>query len=168
MTLHIHKHPFWAHREARTNGISHELEILPSKIRRHSVSYSPCTAPLCSLESSEMHGAARNLEPDEINHHSLDMILLPSSSLQCPFWAPFFSFVGVERDLACRSPFVLLYQPRMIDGVECGAVCGMGGRGTPNTRRKRALVSLCQPRIQHDPTSSRTRTAVTGSRRITA
>jgi hypothetical protein len=41
-------------------------------------------------------------------------------------------------------------------------------RGNRSTRRKPAPVPLCQPQIPHDLTRARTRTAVVGSRRLTA
>jgi hypothetical protein len=45
----------------------------------------------------------------------------------------------------------LLYQTRMIDDDECGAVGGMRiGRGNRSTRRKPAPVPLCPPQIPHD------------------
>jgi hypothetical protein len=37
----------------------------------------------------------------------------------------------------------LLYQPRMIDDDECGAVGGIIGRGNRSTRRKPDPVPLC-------------------------
>jgi hypothetical protein len=63
----------------------------------------------------------------------------------------------------------LLYQPRMIDDDDYGAVGGMKiGRGNRSTRRKPAPVALCPPQIPHDPTWDRTRAAVVGSQRLTA
>jgi hypothetical protein len=47
----------------------------------------------------------------------------------------------------------LLYHPRMIDDVNCGAIGGMKiGRGNRSTRRKPAPASLCPPQIPHDQT----------------
>jgi hypothetical protein len=47
----------------------------------------------------------------------------------------------------------LLYQPRMTDDNECGAVDGTGiGRGDGRTRRKPSPVSRCPPQIPHDLT----------------
>jgi hypothetical protein len=45
----------------------------------------------------------------------------------------------------------LLYQPRMLDDDDYGAVGGMRiGRGNRSTRRKPAPVPLCPPQIPHD------------------
>jgi hypothetical protein len=45
----------------------------------------------------------------------------------------------------------LLYQPRMIDDDDYGAVGGMRiGRENRSTRRKHAPVPLCTPQIPHD------------------
>jgi hypothetical protein len=45
----------------------------------------------------------------------------------------------------------LLYQPRMIDEDDYGAVGGMRiGWGNRSTRRKPASVPLCPPQIPHD------------------
>jgi hypothetical protein len=45
----------------------------------------------------------------------------------------------------------LLYQPRIIDDDDYGAVGGMKiGRGNRSTRRKPAPVPLCPPQIPHD------------------
>jgi hypothetical protein len=53
--------------------------------------------------------------------------------------------------LVRRPLFGLLYQPRMIDDDECGAVGGKRlGRGNRSTRRKPAPVPLCPPQIPHD------------------
>jgi hypothetical protein len=63
----------------------------------------------------------------------------------------------------------LLYQPQMIDDGDCGAIGGMKiGRGNPNTRRKPAPTPFYPPQIRHDQTRARTRTAVVGSKRLTA
>jgi hypothetical protein len=70
--------------------------------------------------------------------------------------------------LVRRPLFGLLYQPRMIDDDECGAVGGMKiGRGNRSTRRKPAPVPLCLPQITHDLTWARTRAAAVGSQRLT-
>jgi hypothetical protein len=63
----------------------------------------------------------------------------------------------------------LLYQPRMIDYVDYGAVGAMRmGRGNRSTRRKPAPVPLWPPQIPHDLTSDRTRAAAVGSQQLTA
>jgi hypothetical protein len=52
----------------------------------------------------------------------------------------------------------LLYQPRMIDDDDYGAVGGMRiARGNRSTRRKPAPVPLCPSQIPHDLTWDRTR-----------
>jgi hypothetical protein len=65
-----------------------------------------------------------------------------------------------------RRPLISsLYQTRMIDDVECGAVGGMRiGRGNRRTRRKPAPVPLCPAQIPHDLTWARTWAAAVGSR----
>jgi hypothetical protein len=63
----------------------------------------------------------------------------------------------------------LLYQSRLIDGDEYGAVGGMRiGRGNRSTRRKPGPVPLCPPQIPHDLTCDRTRPAAVGIQRLTA
>jgi hypothetical protein len=61
----------------------------------------------------------------------------------------FFKFLAVGWDWVhlLRRPLIgLLYQPRMIDDAEYGAVGGMRiGRGNRSSRRKPAPVPLCQP-----------------------
>jgi hypothetical protein len=57
----------------------------------------------------------------------------------------------------------LLYQPRIMDNDECGAVGGMIGRGHRITRRKPAPVPLCPPQIPHDLTRALTMVAAVGS-----
>jgi hypothetical protein len=81
-------------------------------------------------------------------------------------------FVVVGWDwvhLVRRPLFGLLYQPRMIDDVECGAVGVMRiGRVNRSTRRKPAPVPLCPPQIPHDLNWARTGVATVGSQRLTA
>jgi hypothetical protein len=63
----------------------------------------------------------------------------------------------------------LLYQPKMIDDGDFGAIDEMKtGRGNRNTRRKPAPPPLCPPQIPHDQTRARTRAAAVGSQRLTA
>jgi hypothetical protein len=63
----------------------------------------------------------------------------------------------------------LLYQARMIDDGDCGAIGGMKiDRGHRSTRRKPAPAPLCPPQIPHDQNRARTRAAAVGSRRLTA
>jgi hypothetical protein len=51
----------------------------------------------------------------------------------------------------------LLYQPRMIDDGDCGAIGGMKiDRGNRSTLRKPAPAPLCPPQIPHDLTWART------------
>jgi hypothetical protein len=62
-----------------------------------------------------------------------------------------------------RPLISLLYQPRMIDDDERGAVGGMSiGRGNRSTLRKLAPVPLCPPQIPRDLTWVRNRTAHCG------
>jgi hypothetical protein len=71
----------------------------------------------------------------------------------------FYSFLGWgETFRLARQPLIcLLYQARMTDDDECGAVGGMRmGRGNRSTRRKPAIVSLCRQQIPHDLTWTRT------------
>jgi hypothetical protein len=71
--------------------------------------------------------------------------------------------------LVLRSLTGLLYQLRMVDDDECGAVGGIWiGRGNRSTRIKPAPVPLCPPQIPHKLTWARTRVATIGSRRLTA
>jgi hypothetical protein len=63
----------------------------------------------------------------------------------------------------------LLYQPRMIDDDDYGAVGGMMiGRGNRSTRRKPAPVLICPPQIPHDLTWDRIRADAVESQRLTA
>jgi hypothetical protein len=79
------------------------------------------------------------------------------------------SWGGVEPSpLLLRPLNGLLYQPRMMDGDECGAVGRMIGRGNRSTRRKPAPMPHFPPQIPHDPTRARTRAAPVGIRRLTA
>jgi hypothetical protein len=73
------------------------------------------------------------------------------------------------RPLGTSATVGLLYQPRMIDNNDYGAVGGMRiGRGNRSTRRKPAPVPLFPPQISQDLTWDRTRAAAVGSRRLTA
>jgi hypothetical protein len=63
----------------------------------------------------------------------------------------------------------LLYQPRMIDDGDCGAIGGMKiGKGNRSTRRNPAPAPLCPPQIPHIFTRTRNRAAAVGSQRLTA
>jgi hypothetical protein len=63
----------------------------------------------------------------------------------------------------------LLYQPRMMDDDDYGAVGGMRiGRVNRSTRGKPASVPLRPPQIPHDLTWDRTRAAAVESQRLTA
>jgi hypothetical protein len=81
------------------------------------------------------------------------------------------TFFGVGWDcvhLVRRQLFGLLYQSRIIDDDDCGAVGGMRiGRGNLSTRRKPASASVCPPQIPHDRTWDLTQAAAVGSRRLT-
>jgi hypothetical protein len=80
------------------------------------------------------------------------------------------SLGGVRLNpLGTSATVCLLYQPRMIDVDDYGAVGGMRiGRGNRRTRRKPAPVPLCPPQIPHDLTWDRIRAAVVGNQRLTA
>jgi hypothetical protein len=84
----------------------------------------------------------------------------------------FFKFLGVGWDcihLVHRQIIGLLYQPRMIDDDECGAVGGMRiGRGNRSTRRKTGPVPFCPPQIPHDLNWARIRAATVESRWLSA
>jgi hypothetical protein len=61
----------------------------------------------------------------------------------------------------------LLYQPRMIDDCDCGAIGGIKiGKGNRSTRRKPAPAPLRPPQIPLEQT--RTQAAAVGSQRLTA
>jgi hypothetical protein len=62
----------------------------------------------------------------------------------------------------------LLYQSRMMDDDECGAVDRMTGRGNRSTRRISAPVPLCSPQIPHGLIRDLTQATAVGTRRLTA
>jgi hypothetical protein len=95
-------------------------------------------------------------------------IILPCNSDSVVFFLV--SLGGVRLSTLGSSATVgLLYQPRMLDDDDYGAVGGMRiGRGNRSTRRKPAPVPLCPPQIPHNLTWDRTRAAAVGSRRLTA
>jgi hypothetical protein len=71
--------------------------------------------------------------------------------------------------LGTAATISLLYQPRMIDDGDCGAIGGMRtGRENRSIRRKPAPVPLCQRQILHDLTRARIRAAAVGNQRLTA
>jgi hypothetical protein len=71
--------------------------------------------------------------------------------------------------LVRRPLTALLYQPRMIEDDECGAVGGMRiGRGNRSTWRKPSSMPLCPPQVPYDLTWALTRAAALGTRRLTA
>jgi hypothetical protein len=87
-------------------------------------------------------------------------------------WFSFF-LVSLGRvrlsPLGTSATVGLLYQPRMIDDDDYGAVGGMRiGRGNRSTRRKPDPVPLCPPQIPHDLTWDGTRAGAVGSQRLTA
>jgi hypothetical protein len=73
----------------------------------------------------------------------------------------------ITLTLTLRPLFGQLYQLRMIDDDECGAVGEVSGRGNRNTRRKPAPLPFCPPQIPQDLTWARTRVAALGIRRLT-
>jgi hypothetical protein len=77
--------------------------------------------------------------------------------------------LGGVSPLGMLATVSLLYQPRMIDDDDYGAVGGMRiGGGNRSTQRKPAPVPLCPPQIPHHLTWDRTRAAAVGSQRLTA
>jgi hypothetical protein len=98
-------------------------------------------------------------------------ILYCFPSFHC-FHYPFFMCLGMGWDwvhLVRLLPFGLLYQPRMMDDDECGAIGWMRiGRGKRSTRRKPATVLFGSPQIPYVLTRARIRVDPMGSRRLTA
>jgi hypothetical protein len=82
----------------------------------------------------------------------------------------FITLSGVRLSPLCTAATTgLLYQLRMTDDGDCGAISGMKiGRGKRSTRRKPTPVSFCTSKVPHDQTRARTRAAALGSRRLTA
>jgi hypothetical protein len=81
---------------------------------------------------------------------------------QLPKCSSFFFLVSlggvILGPLGTSATVGLLYQPRMIDDDNYGAVGGMRiGRGNRSTRRKPAPVPLCPPQIPHHLIWDRTR-----------
>jgi hypothetical protein len=75
------------------------------------------------------------------------------------------SWVGVRLSPLGTSATNWPIVPAPDDSDEYGAVGGMRvGRGNRSTRKKRAPVPLCPPKIPHDLTWARTRAAAVGSR----
>jgi hypothetical protein len=58
----------------------------------------------------------------------------------------------------------ILYQSRMMDDDECGAVGGMSGRGNRSIRRKPTSMPFYLPQITHHLTRARTRVVAVGNR----
>jgi hypothetical protein len=70
--------------------------------------------------------------------------------------------------LGTAATTVLLYQPRMIDDGDCGAIGRMKiGRGNQSARRKTSPVPLCLQQIPYDLTWARTWAAAVETRRLT-
>jgi hypothetical protein len=78
--------------------------------------------------------------------------------------------VGWDWVQLLRRPLIgLLYQPRMTDGDECGAVYGFRiDKGYRRIRTEPEPVSLCPPQIPYDVTYARTRAAEVETLRLTA
>jgi hypothetical protein len=96
---------------------------------------------------------------------------LPPSPRNIPWYFFFLVSLGGVRlsPLGTSATVCLLYQPRMIDDDDYGAVGGMRiGRGNRSTRRKPAPVPLCPPQIPHDLIWDWTRAAAVESQRLTA
>jgi hypothetical protein len=62
----------------------------------------------------------------------------------------------------------LLYQTRIMDDDQCGAIGEMFRRENQNTRRKPTAVTLCPPQIPHHLTLARNRDTEVGSERLCA
>jgi hypothetical protein len=78
------------------------------------------------------------------------------------------SWGAVRRVHLVRRPlFGLLYQPRLMDDDEYGAITGMIGRRNRRTRRSAPLLRF-PPQIPHDLTRARTRATAVWSERLTA
>jgi hypothetical protein len=78
-----------------------------------------------------------------------------------------FSFSSWVRlsPLVTAATTGLLYQPRLTDDGDCGAIGGKRiDRGNRSTWQKSAQVSLCPPQIPHDQTCHWNRVAAVGSR----
>jgi hypothetical protein len=80
---------------------------------------------------------------------------------------PLLGCSGTESTIT-EATIDLLYQPRMMDDDDCGAVGGTVGRGSGSTKRKPAPVPLCPPQIIYELTGARTRASALGSRTLTA
>jgi hypothetical protein len=93
-----------------------------------------------------------------------------SQTVYCVFSFLLVSLGGVRLSpLGTSATVGLLYQPRMIDDDDYGAVGGMKiGRGNWSTRRKPAPVPLCPPQIPHDLTWDRIRATAVGSQQLTS
>jgi hypothetical protein len=116
----------------------------------------PCrqVARTCSL-TERCHGA----QTDKTILNRQSSIFLISVSLDGVRLSP----------LGTSATVGLLYQPRMIDDDDYGAVGRMRtGRGNRSTGRKPAPVPLYPPQIPHDLTWDRTRAAAVRSQRLTA
>jgi hypothetical protein len=105
---------------------------------------------------------------------SLEAVVLNNRPFKVCIWIGNVVFLvslgGVRLSpLGTSATVGLLYQPRMIDDADYGAVGGMRiGRWNQSTRRKPAPMPLCPPQIPHDLACDRTRAAAVGSQRLTA
>jgi hypothetical protein len=71
--------------------------------------------------------------------------------------------------LGTAATIGLLYQLRMIDDGDCGAIGGTKiGRGNRSTRRKPAPLACCPPQIPHDLAWAPTRAAAVKRQRLTS
>jgi hypothetical protein len=95
------------------------------------------------------------------------MAIVTFSPVQAFFFFFFLGWSGTETTIT-EVTTGLMYQPRMINDDECGAIGGMLGRENLSTPRKPAPVPLCLLQIPNDLTRARTRVAPMGSRRLIA
>jgi hypothetical protein len=82
------------------------------------------------------------------------------------FWYLFIIILSGVRlsPLGTMATTGLLYQPKMIDDGDYGAIGGMKiGRGNQSIQGKPSLMSLCTPQIAHDQAQARTRVTAMGS-----
>jgi hypothetical protein len=100
----------------------------------------------------------------DLSNSSLTII----SAFDTSFFFFLVSLGGVRLiPLGTSATIGLLYQPRMINDDDYGAVGGMRiDRGNRSTRRKPSPVPLCPPQIPHDLTWDRTRAAAVESQRL--
>jgi hypothetical protein len=132
-----------------------------------------CSPPLWSIHTNPLK-ISRNFSYrrhcDVVKHRSLMSTLNHTYLWTSRNRDSSVSWGGVRLSpLGTPTTIGLLYQPRMIDDDEYGAVGGMRiGRGNRSPRRKPAPVPGCPPQVLHDLALVRNRAVAVGSRRLTA